>query len=112
MRKVTDLFVLGSGQFSQDQVEFSIDTVMGKHTRKYSIVCRPRAKFVESHCQAFRLRQPNVVRILRIRRRDRGLTGLRLLASTAKRLGEMSLGGEERQKPKARIICWPYPAAR
>jgi uncharacterized protein (DUF2336 family) len=60
LRKVTDLFVLGSGQFSQDQVEL-FDTVMGKLLEK--IERAARAQF-GSRIARLSDPPPNVVRIL------------------------------------------------
>jgi uncharacterized protein (DUF2336 family) len=60
LRKVTDLFVLGSGQFSQDQVEL-FDTVMGKLLE--NIERAARAQF-GSRIARLSDAPPNVVRIL------------------------------------------------
>ena len=60
LRKVTDLFVLGSGQFSQDQVEL-FDTVMGKLLE--NIERAVRAQF-GSRIARLSDAPPNVVRIL------------------------------------------------
>jgi uncharacterized protein (DUF2336 family) len=60
LRKVTDLFVLGSGQFSQDQLEL-FDTVMGKLLENIE-----RAACAQFGSRIARLSDapPNVVRIL------------------------------------------------
>src|SRR5712672_1004629 len=60
LRKVTDLFVLGSGQFSQDQVEL-FDTVMGKLLE--NIERAARAQF-GSRIARLSDAPPNVVRTL------------------------------------------------
>src|ERR1700722_12353835 len=60
LRKVTDLFVLGSGQFSQEQVEL-FDTVMGKLLE--NIERAVRAQF-GSRIARLSDAPPNVVRIL------------------------------------------------
>ena len=60
LRKVTDLFVLGSGQFSQDQVEL-FDSVMGKLLE--NIERAARAQF-GSRIARLSDAPPNVVRIL------------------------------------------------
>jgi uncharacterized protein (DUF2336 family) len=60
LRKVTDLFVLGSGQFSQDQVEL-FDTVMGKLLE--NIERAARAQF-GSRIARLSDAPPNVARIL------------------------------------------------
>src|SRR5258708_2140533 len=60
LRRVTDLFVLGSGQFSQDQVEL-FDTVMGKLLE--NIERAARAQF-GSRIARLSDAPPNVVRIL------------------------------------------------
>jgi uncharacterized protein (DUF2336 family) len=60
LRRVTDLFVLGSGQFSQDQVEL-FDVVMGKLLE--NIERAARAQF-GSRIATLSDAPPNVVRIL------------------------------------------------
>jgi len=106
LRKVTDLFVLGSGQFlPRIRLGCSIPLI-GPNYSKISSV--PPARSSESRIGRFPMPAATSLRIPRIRRRDRGCR----TSAAALRTAWRGCPGGERQDPKPGSSAGQYPASK